>query len=73
MKIQYFPDTDTLYIDLSNRQAVASETMSENLIVDVDSTGKPTGITIEHYSKTADSTTIETILPLATGPVAASI
>ena len=71
MKIQYFPDTDTLYIDLADRPSAESEVISESLIVDLDRDGKPVGITIEHYSQTADSTAIETILPALTASVAA--
>ena len=71
MKIQYFPDTDTLYIDLADRPSTESEVISESLIVDLDGDGKPVGITIEHYSQTADSTAIETILPALTASIAA--
>ena len=71
MKIQYFPDTDTLYLNLAERPGTESETVSESLVVDLDEKGGPVGITIEHYSKTADSTAIETILPALTAPVAA--
>ena len=71
MKIQYFPDTDTLHIDLADRPSTESEVISESLMVDLDKDGKPVGITIEHYSQTADSTAIETILPALTASVAA--
>ena len=66
MKIQYFPDTDTLYIDLANRPSTESEVINESIVVDVDVDGKPVGITVEHYSQTADSTAIETFLPALT-------
>ena len=71
MKIQYFPDTDTLYIDLADRPSTESEVISESVVVDMDGDGKPVGITIEHYSQTADSTAIETILPALSASVAA--
>jgi uncharacterized protein YuzE len=71
MKIQYFPDTDTLYIDLADRPSVESKVINESLIVDLDEEGKPVGITIEHYSQTADSTAIETILPALSDLIAA--
>ena len=71
MKIQYFPDTDTLYIDLADRPSTESEVISESVVVDMDGDGKPVGITIEHYSQTADSTAIETILPALSTSVAA--
>ena len=51
MKIQYFPDTDTLYIDLADCPSAESEVISESLIVDLTVDGKPVGITIEHYSQ----------------------
>ena len=71
MKIQYFSDTDTLYIDLANRPSTESTVISESMIVDLDEAGKPVGITIEHYSQTAESTAIETVLPTLTATVAA--
>ena len=64
MKIQYFPDTDTLYIGLADRESDSSEAVSDNLIVDFDEFGKPVGVTLEHYSQISDSRTIETFLPL---------
>ena len=63
MKIQYFPDTDTLYLDLASRPSTSSQVVHENLVVDIDDEGRPVGITIEHYSQTAESTAIETVLP----------
>lgn len=65
MKIRYFPDTDTLYIALSERQSVASEAINDTLIVDFDDKGRPVGLTVEHYSTISDSTAIETLLPIA--------
>ena len=66
MKIEYFPDTDTLYIDLADRPSATSEVINDNLIIDLDKGGKPVGITIEHYSATADSMKVETVLPQLT-------
>jgi uncharacterized protein YuzE len=65
MKIRYFPDTDTLYIELSDRLSSSSEAVSDNLIVDFDALGKPVGVTLERYSQISDSSTIETLLPIA--------
>jgi len=54
VKIRYFRDTDTLYIEL--REAVVSETrdLDENTQVDVDSRGQICAITLEHASERAD-------------------
>lgn len=65
MKIRYFPDTDTLYIALSERESVTSEAIKDNLIVDFDDQGHPVGLTVEHFSKISDSAAIETLLPMA--------
>ncbi len=54
MKIRYFRDTDTLYIE--RREAVVSDTrdLDENTQVDVDSRGQICAITLEHASERAD-------------------
>jgi uncharacterized protein YuzE len=72
MKIQYFSDTDTLYIALADRASQSSEAITENLIVDYDDQDKPVGLTIEHYSQVADSPAIETVLPLPLAEIRAS-
>ena len=63
MKLKYFSDTDTLYIDLADRTSVESEAINDNFIIDLDAEGQPVGITIEHYSQTASSKAIEINVP----------
>ncbi len=63
MKITYFSDTDTLYIDLADRPSVESEVINDNLIIDLDDVGRPVGITVENYSQTVTTPTIEVSLP----------
>ncbi|MBF2035601.1 MAG: DUF2283 domain-containing protein [Leptolyngbyaceae cyanobacterium T60_A2020_046] len=63
MKLTYFPDTDTLYIDLADRPSVESEVLNDTLIIDLDENGCPVGITVEHYSQTVTTPTIEINLP----------
>lgn len=65
MKIRYFPDTDTLYIALADRASSASQAITDNLIIDFDDQGRPVGVTLEHYSTISDTSTIETLLPIA--------
>ncbi|MBD2233819.1 DUF2283 domain-containing protein [Phormidium tenue] len=62
MKLTYFPDTDTLYIDLADRPSTESEVLNENLIIDFDNQGRPVGITVEHYSQTVTTPAIEVSL-----------
>jgi len=64
MKICYFPDTDTLYIELADRVSCSSEAVSDNLIVDTGVLGKPVGLTLEHYSQISDTSTTLTLLPI---------
>lgn len=54
MKFNYFPDTDTLYIDLAERPSVESEEVSADIVLDMDSDGNIVGIEIEHASKSVD-------------------
>ena len=51
MKVQYFPDTDTLYIELTDAPSVESEEIMENIVVDYDSHGRIVGIEIEHFTE----------------------
>lgn len=59
MKVQYFSETDTLYIEF-NRDAVAeTRELDENTMLDVDVAGKVCAITFEHASERTDLNQIE--------------
>ena len=51
MKIQYFPQTDTLYIELIEVSSVESEEVMEGVVFDYDKEGNVVGIEIEHFTK----------------------
>lgn len=51
MKFSYYPDTDTLYIDLAERPGADVLEIADNFVVDVDDEGNPVGIEIEHASQ----------------------
>ena len=51
MKISYYPDTDSLYIDLSEQPSVDSREISEGVVLDYDAQGRLVGIDIDHASK----------------------
>ena len=36
MKLNYYPDTDSLYIDLSEQNSVESRKISEGVVLDYD-------------------------------------
>ena len=48
MKIQYFEDTDTLYIELSPAPVDDTCDLDEDTLLEVDAAGHPCAITIEH-------------------------
>jgi uncharacterized protein YuzE len=54
MKIQYFQDTDTLYIEFKAAEVAETKDLDENTLLDVDSDGNICGITIEHARQLAD-------------------
>jgi uncharacterized protein YuzE len=62
MKVQYFPDTDTLYLTLQDKPSLESEEVSPDITLDFDAQGAVVGITIDHASCQLDSLNVETIL-----------
>lgn len=54
MKVQYFEDTDTLYIEFRNSDIAESRDMDENTIMDFDAEGNVCAITFEHASQRTD-------------------
>ena len=55
MKIKYFQDTDTLYIEFKAAPVVETRDLDENTLLDLDADGNITGMTIEHASTRTDS------------------
>jgi uncharacterized protein YuzE len=50
MKVKYFKDTDTIFIEFRPVESSETKELDENTILEIDSTGKICGITIEHAS-----------------------
>ncbi|APB33996.1 putative conserved small protein [Gloeomargarita lithophora Alchichica-D10] len=48
MKIQYFEDTDTLYITFSQKSPRETREIDQNTLLDLDAEGQLCGMTIEH-------------------------
>jgi uncharacterized protein YuzE len=51
MRLNYYADTDSLYIDLSEQPSVESREISEGVVVDYDANGNLVGIDIDNASK----------------------
>jgi uncharacterized protein YuzE len=54
MKLNYYADTDSLYIDLSERPSVESREITEGVVLDYDAEGNLVGIDIDNASRKAD-------------------
>ena len=54
MKVKYFRDTDTLYIEFQSNGVVESRDLDENTIIDLDTEGNVCAMTFEHASSRTD-------------------
>ena len=50
MKLNYYPETDSLYIDLSEQPSADSKEVSEGIVLDYDAKGNLVGIDIDNAS-----------------------
>ncbi len=50
MKIHYYAETDSLYIELSGMPGVDSQEAASGVVLDFDADGKLVGIDIDHAS-----------------------
>lgn len=54
MKVKYFKDTDTIFIELRPIRAAETRDLDENTLLELDENGRVCGITIEHASERTD-------------------
>jgi uncharacterized protein YuzE len=54
VKIRYFRDTDTLYIEFREAQVAETRDLDENTQIDLDARGNVCALTLEHASERAD-------------------
>jgi len=54
MKLKYFEDTDTLYIEFRAQEIIESKDLDENTVLDLDAEGNICAITFEHASARTD-------------------
>jgi uncharacterized protein YuzE len=65
MKLTYYRDTDSLYIDLSTKPSVETREISEGVQLDYDQQGNLVGIDIDNASRKLDlSEVITSDMPL---------
>jgi uncharacterized protein YuzE len=51
MKIAYYPETDSMYIDLSEKPSSESREVSPGVVLDYDAEGNIVGIDIDNASR----------------------
>jgi len=51
MRLNYYPDTDSLYIDLASKPSTESQEVSEGVVLDYGADGNLVGIDIDNASK----------------------
>jgi uncharacterized protein YuzE len=69
MKLHYYPETDSLYIELKSSPGTEAREIVEGLVVDFDSNGEVVGFDIDHASRKLDLSKVETV---ALPPVSAA-
>ncbi len=64
MKMTYFQDTDTLYLEFNNNPIVETQEINENTLVDLDKNGNICAITLEQARSLTDlnAFSLETIV-----------
>jgi uncharacterized protein YuzE len=67
MKLHYYPDTDSLYIELKDAPGAETREVADGLVVGLDDRGEVVGFDIDFASKRFDLSRLETVaLPLST-------
>ena len=60
MRLHYYPETDSLYVELRAGPGAETREVSDGLNVDFDAAGNVIGFDINHASKRLDLSTLET-------------
>jgi len=72
MRIAYYPDTDSMYIDLSSKKSSESTEVTPGVVLDFDEDGNLVGIDIDNASKIMDlKELVLSKLPVNTQTIAA--
>jgi uncharacterized protein YuzE len=71
MRFNYYPETDSLYIDLSEKKSADSKEIADGVVVDFDENGAIVGIDIDNASKVVNLNRIESAsLPVSSFSIA---
>lgn len=65
MRFEYFPDTDTLYLELKSGPGVDARKVAPNIVLDFNEAGDVIGIEVEKASEFTDLETLQlTAIPI---------
>ena len=59
MKFHYYRETDSLYIDLSEKTSMDSQEITPGIVLDFDDSGKLVGIDIQNASENVELSSLE--------------
>ncbi|HEX9638439.1 MAG TPA: DUF2283 domain-containing protein [Acidobacteriota bacterium] len=59
MKLHYYPETDSLYVDLADRPGTEVREIAPGVLLDFDAEGRLVGIDIDNASKVANLESLE--------------
>ncbi|MFH0925318.1 MAG: DUF2283 domain-containing protein [bacterium] len=54
MKLRYFSDTDTAYLEFNTNEIFETKDINEDVLIDLDEQGNLVGMTIEHAKTKAN-------------------
>ena len=61
MKLHYYPETDSLYIELKSTPGTEAREIVSGLVADLDAEGNVVGLDIDHASSRLDLSKVETV------------
>lgn len=71
MKFHYYAETDSLYIELSDKPGADTRDVAPGVVADFDAEGHLVGLDIDHASQIVDLSRLEAeALPITTLPLA---
>ncbi|MCE3247626.1 MAG: hypothetical protein K0R41_1451 [Geminicoccaceae bacterium] len=60
MKLHYYAETDSLYVEFQERPSVDTREITVDVRLDLDAEGRPVGLDIDHASRVLELDTLET-------------
>ena len=59
MRLFYYPETDSLYVEFHERPSVDTREIGPDIRLDLDAEGRPVGLDIDHASRSLDLSILE--------------